>query len=492
MIYELSLNLNGAEHVESVLQRLVNLQNQLKSGGGGVGGQKPTGSASSKTIFDQFGRPLESTTRILRSYTDAVRLANRETEKMEASFNKNLNKVLSYSSKHFPAASGNFGTGKLPNIFGVSEGKSWNNAHVKDWAAQQTLRGGLDPSQVSITDFGAKDREKERAARIAQMKKRDKWERSIQSSREKEARDLVTFQKDMSFLMMPMFNPGSMWATLFSARQTFSAMNTMHGKEFRYKNLGGMGAGGSTALLVGGATAAGAALMALKKIVSETINAYQRGSNLYQRAMTGGMGMQFESKRGILASILGVSETEVPRYGSQSAYLMPKISDAAKTLADTAPQLTQVNWEIKVLKTDLSALYARLAQQAAPAIETFIKSLDKLVKFLSSHQEVRAVALAAAFPVLSLLGIGLEKAGKGASGVSGGMPTPSAWMKQLPSSAWEKMGLVTFGAQVDYQKQIAQATRETAVGVGKMVAAIAGRGLGVPVPFGMHPTTNNP
>jgi hypothetical protein len=503
MTYTLQIDLAGAQGVENALQRIISLQNQLKSPG--QSGSIQSGKTSSSgSIFDQFGRPIESTTRVLRSYTDAVKLARLETEKMEASFSRNLNKVLAYSSKVFPEQSGDFGTGRLPNIVTGENSNNWHDAHVKAWSETRTMHGDLDPSQVTITDYEKMDRDKQKASRIASTKRSDKYERRVESSREKEARDLVTFKKDMSFLIMPAFNPGSMWATLFSARQTYSAMNTMHGKEFRDKWMKGMSAEKATALLVGAATAAGTALIALRTIVGETVKAYAQGANLYKRSMTGGMGLQFESKRGILASILGVGENDVPRYGSQTSYLMPKISESAKILADTAPALTKVNWEFNVLKVDISALAAKLASNAGPAVMKFITHLDVLVKFLTKSSDVisRDFSMIKKTSPLywfhrlteaasnKLYGVTQSQVDKAYGGNASNFPTPNAWMKQLPASAWEKMGLVTFGGQVNYQKQIAQATRETVQELRKMGTQLMH--AGGHVLFGMHPSVSNP
>ena len=52
-------------------------------------------------------------------------------------------------------------------------------------------------------------------------------------------------------------------------------------------------------------------------------------------------------------------------------------------------------------------------------------------------------------------------------------PSPSSWMKQLPASSWEKMGLVTMGGSQNYQKDIAKNTKEMSEGFKILAAAMS-------------------
>jgi hypothetical protein len=308
----------------------------------------------------------------------------------------------------------------------------------------------------------------------------------------KSAQDETTFKKDMSFLMMPLFNPGSMWATLFSGRQTYSALNTGPGKAFSAKFLGGMGAGAGTATLVAGATALGLALKALTITVKQTMAAYENARQIYAKALTNGMGTQFTVKRSMLAQIMGVSEQDVFRFGAQMAYLNPKLEWAANILSRTTTPLTQVSWEFKILGEDMKAMFATLAADAKPAVMGFIESLDELVKFLNKKK--LAVETGAR--------IGMVIATGGASEIQryffkkkgeqndSQMPSPQAWMKQLPASHWEKMGLVTMGGSANYAKDTARNTKDIANGIHTLVQnVIKNPGSS---PWNMSPKTAQP
>jgi hypothetical protein len=388
----------------------------------------------------------------------------------------------------------------------------------------------------------------------------------------KSADDAVTFKKDMSFLMMPLFNPGSMWATLFSGRQTYSALNTGPGKAFSAKFLGGMGAGAGTATLVAGATALGLALKALTTTVKQTMAAYENARQIYAKALTNGMGTQFTVKRSMLAQIMGVSEQDVFRFGAQMAYLNPKLEWAANILSRTTTPLTQVSWEFKILGENTKAMFSSLSVEAAPALLVFTNSLSNLVKYITEHahdfnefmlgngwvketsQEIKDrqdqnftdenyKAYSGRLPNGKTVGIGsgpLEKlmpdtgsghyaddfrkrfekltlkqfekitSGKGiennkASEIyswikhppgKGGdsdssMPSPQAWMKQLPASHWEKMGLVTMGGGQNYAKDTAKNTRDIANGIKTLVVAAKSRS-GAKSPWDMSPNTAQP
>ena len=285
----------------------------------------------------------------------------------------------------------------------------------------------------------------------------------------KQEKDALTFKKDMSFLLMPLFNPGSMWATMFSSRQTFSAMNTSTGKAFSGKYLGGMAAGPATALLVAAATATGLALKALTATVKQTLAAYENARQIYSKALQNGMGLQWSTKRGLLAQIMGVSEQDVFRFGAQMAYLNPKLEQASQILARTATPLTQVSWEFKVLKADLSAMFAKLATDATPAILHFIDALDKMVKdliWLHDHipqPKDKDMAGLAGFAIGGpMLGLLVRNAAAKDDATRSKMPSPASWMKQLPASSWEHLGLGIAGAGGSYQKEIARSTASIA------------------------------
>ena len=311
------------------------------------------------------------------------------------------------------------------------------------------------------------------------------------------SKDVNTFKKDMSFLMMPLFNPGSMWATMFSGRQTFSALNTATGASFLKNKMGGISAGMATGVLVGAATAVGLALKALGAVVSETTKSFENARQLYAKALTGGMGLGFTAKRSMVANIMGVSETEVFRFGSQMAYLNPRLQQASEILAKTAGPLTQVSWEFKILQADLSAMFSKLASDMAPAIDNFIVGLDKLVQFLTRNVGLFEKMWIATNPAL-YLGFKLFQK-KYSEADQSKMPGITSWMKQLPASSWEKMGLQVGPNANNYARQTAQNTRQMARDLGIIAQSVSGggggslfRGVGAGGSWGISPQQNAP
>ena len=298
--------------------------------------------------------------------------------------------------------------------------------------------------------------------------------------KKKQIQDANAFKMDMASLALPMFNPMSPWSTVWGAKNVFKGLNTEHGAAFLASKLGGMGAAGATALLVGAATAAGLALKALSVTVKETIAAYENARQIYSKALQNGMGLQWSTKRGLMAQIMGVSEQDVFRFGAQMAYLNPKLEQSAKILSDTATPLTQVSWQWNILQTDLSASFAILANDAKPAVMGFLSSLDELVKFLNKHSKALGL-MARSEATVWTLGMsevwnGLNNLrGKKDSGMSA-MPSPQSWMKQLPASHWEHMGLVIGGGQNNYARDTARNTRESANALKQIARFIGGGG----------------
>ena len=452
MTYTLQIDLLGGEKVEAILQKLQGLTGALGTGGsifgGGTGGASPV----SKQAED-----VSKLTRQVQAGTVGVHALGKEL--------KNLGQGGGVSSK------------MMDLLRALKPGSATFNA-----AWEQATQSERDAYN------GVKSAAPSGSAMRVNLKS------AQQKAQEKAQKDLVTFQKDMSFLMMPLFNPGSMWATLFSGRQTYSAMNTEHGAAFRNSKLGGMGAGAATGLLVAGATVAGLVLKALAITVKETVAAYEHARQIYSKALQNGMGLQWSTKRGMLAQIMGVSEQDVVRFGAQMAYLNPKLENAAKILARTATPLTQVSWNAKILSADFQALVADMSVKLAPALNAFIGFIDEIVKGIDrignlfSDKDIQeAIDLFFMKP-----GFG-EKLADKFTLEQKSMPSPQAWMKQLPASHWEKMGLVTMGGSQNYAKDTAKNTRDTAKAVTAMAKHFMGigKGPGNHV-WGMSPFTAQP
>ena len=322
---------------------------------------------------------------------------------------------------------------------------------------------------------------------------------STEKSIQKLMKDRATFLKDMTFLMMPLMNPGSVWASLFSTRQTFSALMTETGQRKLGKvGISGFaGAAGVTALLVGASTALGLAFMALKKTVQETFLAYEAARKLYAKSLLSGLGLGLQTQRGLLASIIGVSETEVIKFGAAWAYLNPRIEHASKILAETAVPLTQVSWEWKIFQADLSAFAAKMAADIAPAMMEFIDSLSILLKLLDDHKatliwNLQNSGLGVANTTTKILanmiyGVTDKEVRAGAARGRGTMPDPQAYMKQLPVSAWERMGLVVGGGGNTTNELIMKSNQYL-----KVIAQAVTSGVPRASQFGLDPNVANP
>jgi hypothetical protein len=343
---------------------------------------------------------------------------------------------------------------------------------------------------------------------------------------QRDQRDKQRFGMDMSSLALPFFNPLSPWSTLWGTKNIFKGMTTEHGAAFREKYMGGMGAGAATGLLVAGATAAGLALKGFAKVVQETMAAYERARFLYAKSTTSGFGLGAESRRTVLSSVIGIGDQDLLRFGAAIDYLSKKVEWSSSIMEKTAIPLTQVSWEFKLLGENTKAIFNQIAAAVAPAFGAFAEDLNSFLEvlgkseFLKGAGEVFNVVLVALNDVIGLIEIavngfttgfriiadvlsifimdtlnllshipGLKKLGGWDTSVakkdivdqstnllneanlvaknffgksSKDMPAPQAFMKQLPASTWEKMGLVIGGGGgTNYQQHIAKNTAET-------------------------------
>lgn len=263
---------------------------------------------------------------------------------------------------------------------------------------------------------------------------------------------------------------------------------------------GGIKAGGMTGAIFGAAGAAGygeifvvvksieLAFKGLMAVVRRTTQEYENARKLYAKALIGGMGLPFTAKRAAIAEILGVSETDVFRFGAQMAYLNPKLEFATKQLARMTPNLAAVAWEFGVLDKDTSALFATIANEAAPSLIKFTQAFESLIKGVTvgvgvidkiwSVGKWLPTSLVLRNASGEFLRAGLYKLlGIKSDGGLSAVPSPQAWMKQLPASHFEKMGLVFGSGGNNYARDISRNTKEMAAGI-KMIAKNMGIGKG--------------
>lgn len=311
------------------------------------------------------------------------------------------------------------------------------------------------------------------------------------------------FLKNIGFAGMPLLNPTSVFGNLFSARQLFSAASGPVGQGILGK-VGLSGTGGAalaTAGVIGALLAVGASLKLLQVAIRDTVAAYDQARKVYAHALLGGLGLNFSVGRKNIADVLGVSEKEVFQFGAAMAVLGPKLKFASDTVARTTPNLASVGWEFQVLQKNMQALFFTMANDAAPAIRKFVDGLSELVKMLTAfYNDIKGFisGIANSELTLNLLNAipGFQQLSaffKLASGFghdTGAAPTPQALMKQLPVSAFERMGLVigNFGGGADYARRTAQATERTA----KAVTQIAQKAALPRGDFGMYVTSSNP
>ena len=291
--------------------------------------------------------------------------------------------------------------------------------------------------------------------------------------------DQASFIKNISLLAGPVFNPGGVLSTMFAARQTFSALMTQTGQQGLQKTGMGQGIGAAamgTAGLIAGATGLGFILKGLEKTVSMVIEdfkklsiAYKDAAKLYSATLQSGLGLGFTVKRISIANILGVSEQEVNKFSYAIAKIAQETSAATKALAESALQLTKVEQETK--KADL-------AEKAFNAERARTYSA---LKFLSEQGRGERANENLFFrkkfnDLLEKFGLLAPKAEQ---------PIPS--MKQLPSSTWEKMGLVVGSGGQGTNDLIRKSN-----GYLKTIADHVKTAGSIPRSFGLDPKTANP
>lgn len=242
-----------------------------------------------------------------------------------------------------------------------------------------------------------------------------------------------------------------------------------------------------------------AEMAVFKFAVEKFKQAVENASRIYAKSLGSGLGVSFTARREALSQIMGVSEEDVIKFGSALSVLNPKLDFSVGVMARTNHVLTSLSWEFGILTKDLEALFADMASQAAPAIQNLVKALDNLVRILDNPV------------ILKLAGLGLKSAAQTASTTMLGptfstiagyfisrlstkdkslisAPEPASFMKQLPASAWERMGLVIGrGGASNYAKDTAKNTRDSAVALGRLVShMIASKTQSATAPYSHH------
>jgi len=278
---------------------------------------------------------------------------------------------------------------------------------------------------------------------------------------------------------------------------------------------GAAGAGGAGSLMgASGSVGAAGIFIAVKalelefnsliKIAHKLSEAIDFAHKIYGEALTQGLSLKFLTGRKLTADVLGISEQDVPRM-KQSAYVMARLQEAIAKISSAAPNLAYTSAQFSILKYDLLGVASTIADRLTPAINGFAIILDKLIKTLDSPivEKLAKTALAGVSNVilgdvntlLGKLGVNLGSnlltaIGKADLAKNGsGFGQPQSFMKQLPASTWEKMGLVVGGGQ-NQQLEVAKQSRNYL----KVIASSITQGT---LPrgnqaFGMNIATGNP
>ncbi len=219
-----------------------------------------------------------------------------------------------------------------------------------------------------------------------------------------------------------------------------------------------------------------AILAPLRKFASMVADAAAAAHKLYSSAITSGMGIGMTAKRNIYAQVLGVSENDIMMFGRQIQALNYQLEGAAKTAAKVNPGLATMDIEFRVLEANFTRLKTVIVNELSPSVVGLTSLLVELTRgFAILFDELRNVIVGLIKNILSSIGsvllnpalaaalntlmTGIVAIGKATIGALG---TPQAYMKQMPASAWEHMGLqVGVGGTTNYTQQTAQNTKKT-------------------------------
>lgn len=233
--------------------------------------------------------------------------------------------------------------------------------------------------------------------------------------------------------------------------------------------------GGSTAGAMAGAlgltslTSVLAAMYAELRLIRNIVN---NSYNIYVKAAQSGLSTQFFTQRQVLANVLGVSgnPNQVFMFGNAVKYVQERTAHATAVLSGTARTLANVGINARILQTDASALGAKLLTEVAPALESFIYWLDRLVVFLTNNIKVLMMLTPEYWLQKGESAIANKIAGGKVGDQINKAPGLNLYPLQLPASPWEKMGLVigNMNGPVDYARRTARATEKTTTILEKM------------------------
>lgn len=315
---------------------------------------------------------------------------------------------------------------------------------------------------------------------------------ALRLQRQNQSSGMFTFAKNIGFAALPATNLSPL-STLFSFRQGMTALNTPFGTGMRrqagsalgamgMRGLGGavagFGAAGVAAaagVLTLAAAGMGLALKALMSVVHATTGAFEEAKSIYSKTMqSGGLPTGLVTQRSAVAGAMGVSMEEMDRYANVVAYVSDRFRYSSNTLADSAPVLAGMSIEISALMQELKAFGAEIAYALGPAFSLIIQLTRGVVQVMEFLVKGLNRLLDTIYNGWALL-IELIPGGKIVTNAIQDIfrptpPKPEADTKRLPTSAWEKMGLVIgSGVGVNY-------ARDTAANTKRIAEILSGRG----------------
>jgi len=217
----------------------------------------------------------------------------------------------------------------------------------------------------------------------------------------------------------------------------------------------------------------------LRKFAAMVMRAADAAGALYANSVRSGFNLQQGSTRASIGRVLGVSEHEIFIFGAQMEKLIPKLRVANATFARTAPELTSLSWEMKVLKENTHALFAEISSDVAPAFKTLALAINGITSAVTRFLQIPMVK-----GFLSTAGSGVASAINSLTG-NGVAPSPVGIMRQMPAANWEHMGLQVGGSgAMQFAATTARATTRTADGVQALLAAMRENKFNITKPVG--------
>lgn len=318
--------------------------------------------------------------------------------------------------------------------------------------------------------------------------------------------------------------------------QAFSGTKTGQNMMGQFGLSGNGGAAIATASFVAGATAIGIAVLAFREAVANFRRSVEQARVMYAATLHSGYGLQTGYKLQTAGRVIGVDPNTVWQFGAAFAQVATRLKEATEILSQTNPVLTKTSWEFGILETDIQAFWASVSEKFAPSAQEFIGWIDKIVKSLTpgaysphmtrfsefAQKELGMFAMTShagatgrlyeaikseggqgamlkkqheggIFDVLNNSSASqrsrwFKQAGLNADDAtwfldmakkwknfipSSTAPTPNAYMRQLPASRWEHMGLIVGGGGgTNYPRQTAEHTKKAATYLSQLVQMI--------------------